>query len=347
MQSHDGMVSCVENLPFQHVIYAMNVAKSSGINIEPYLQSTGLSPIVQQGNASDISRLQYYQFIEHVIEQVNIPAFGLQVGQAFSNADYGVLGYAFLSSPTLGDALRTFIRFQSIVGSDGAFREELYLEGDLAVIKIFSNIVNNELYRFEVEEAVGQWNAIDVILQGGKTIEFTKVHFTFSRPDYADYLKQQLGCPVLFEQASNEIYFAKGLLTERFTMANELTAQICTQQCELLLKNLKSKGGLAEDVRCLIINQPGKTPSSPEIAQKLHISDRTLRRRLKEESTSFKEIINEVRMSMAQEYLRHTTLSIQEIAYLLEYSEASNFHRAFKNWSQQTPSDYRISLAEA
>ena len=80
--------------------------------------------------------------------------------------------------------------------------------------------------------------------------------------------------------------------------------------------------------------------------RQLHISDRTLRRRLQEESTSFKEILNEVRMTMAQEYLSNTTLSIQEIAYLLEYSEASNFHRAFKNWCNKTPNDYRDSLIE-
>lgn len=341
MQSSDGIVSKPENLPFNHVTYAIEVATTHGVDVWPCLEPAGLVAAVREAGISEVSRTDYYRFIEHILDHAEIPAFGLKVGQKFGVADYGVLGYAFISSSTLGDALRTFLRFQQIAGSDGAFREELRVEGDAAIIQVYSNQVRADLYRFEVEEAVGQWSATDVVQQGGKPLAFSKVHFTFARPDYAGLLQEELRCPVFFEQPIDEVYFPKDLLGEHFSMANELTTQICAQQCETLLKCMQSQGGLVEDVRRLIINRPGETPNPEDVARRLHISNRTLRRRLNEEGTSFKDIHNEIRMGTAQEYLRQTELSIQEIAYLLGYSEVSNFHRAFKTWSQQTPGDYR------
>lgn len=342
LKTGDGTVSQPQNLPFNHVNYAMDVVTSHGFDIWPSLEAANLAKAVREGSMSEVSRSDYFRFIEHVFDHTDIPGFGLSFGQKFGPVDYGVLGYAFISSPTLGAALRTFLRFQQIVGSDGSFREELHVVGEEAIIQIYSNLLREDLNRFEVEEALGQWSATAaIVMQENQQFEFSKVHLTFPRPDYAALLQEQLGCPVSYEQSANQIYFPKALLGERFTMANEVTTQICAQQCEILLKNMRSKGGLVEDVRRLIINRPGEMPTPDELASRLNISNRTLRRRLKDEGTSFKDIQNEVRMGTAQEYLRQTNLSIQEIAYNLGYSEVSNFHRAFKNWSHQTPGDYR------
>lgn len=344
MQSGDGLVKKSENLPFNHVTHAMEVAMVHGVDVWPSLEAAGLANAVRDGNTGEVSRSDYYRFIEKLFERAQIPAFGLQVGQKFGVADYGVLGYAFLSSPTLGDAVRTFLHYQQIVGSAGSFREELRVDGEVAIIQVYSNLLQADLYRFEVEEAVGQWSTTSVVLEAGKTLEFLKVNFSFARPDYADLLQEQLRCPLNFDQPANEIHFPKNLLGERFTMANETTAQICAQQCATLLQGMQNEGGIIEAVRRLIIGRPGETPTPDDVASQLCISNRTLRRRLSDEGTSFSEIHNEVRMSTAQEYLRQTDLSIQEIAFLLEYSEVANFHRAFKKWSQQTPGEYREAI---
>lgn len=341
MQQSDGTVSNAENLPFNHVTYAVQVATAHGIDVQPCLQAAGLEVAVRTNSLREVSRKAYYSFIESVVDCSKIPSFGLAVGKNFGVADYGVLGYAFISSRTLGEALRTFLRFQQIVGSDGGFREELRVEGDEAIIQVHSSQLRTELFRFEVEEAIGQWSVSGVEPQGGKKLEFSKVHFSFAAPSYAKLLKEQLGCPLYFEQPANEIYFPRKLLGERFTMANQITAEICAQQCEALLKNMETQSGLVDKVRRLIISRPGEAPIPDDIASQLNISNRTLRRRLNEEGTSFKHIHNDVRMGTAQEYLRQTDLSIQEIAFLVGYSEVSNFHRAFKNWSSLTPGECR------
>ena len=138
--------------------------------------------------------------------------------------------------------------------------------------------------------------------------------------------------------------FSAELLDRPIMMANELTAQICEQQCTTILQSLTQQEGLVDQVRKLIITLPGRAPAPEEIAGKLNMSYRTLRRRLSDEGSSFKEIQNEVRMGMASEYMRQTELTTQEIAFLLGYGEASNFHRAFKVWHDQTPGEYRSSV---
>ena len=78
-----------------------------------------------------------------------------------------------------------------------------------------------------------------------------------------------------------------------------------------------------------------------QVAEGLHVSERTLRRRLEDESTSFRTTFEEVRDLLAREYLARTELTVAEIAHLLDYSETVNFRRAFVRWNGLTPSQYR------
>jgi AraC-like DNA-binding protein len=94
-------------------------------------------------------------------------------------------------------------------------------------------------------------------------------------------------------------------------------------------------------VRRLLIHSAGMFLSISEAAEKLHVTERTLRRRLAAEGTDFRTIFDEIKNTLAQNYLRKTSLSVVEIADLLNYAEATNFHRAFQRWNSTTPADYR------
>lgn len=94
-------------------------------------------------------------------------------------------------------------------------------------------------------------------------------------------------------------------------------------------------------VRRLLIHSVGNFPSISEVAEQLHVSERTLRRRLAAEETDFRTIFDDIKNTLAQNYLRKTSLSAVEIADLLNYAEATNFHRAFQRWNSTTPAEYR------
>ena len=336
-----NFVTRLDHLPFKYTTYAVEVAAEHGIDVRPYLEMAGLGKTFRRNTGSEILRKNYYRFIGLVFEHCDIPAYGLQVGQKFTAFDYGVLGYAVASSRTIGDAMRVFLRYQQIAGSDGTFRKDQQVEDGNVIIQVRSDLSKEELYRFDVEKSVGQWFVDADSSNMASQLFFSRINFTFSRPDYADRMEAMLMCPLYFEQSANEIYIPEDRLTEPSAMAEEITTELCKRQCEKLLQNIQNQGGLAEQVKRVIINQPGQRVRPEEIARQLNISYRTLRRRLSEEGISFKQIDHELRMRLATQYLRQTQLTTQEISFLLGYSEATNFHRVFKKWTTCTPGEYR------
>jgi AraC-like DNA-binding protein len=94
-------------------------------------------------------------------------------------------------------------------------------------------------------------------------------------------------------------------------------------------------------VRRLLLQSAGDFPNIREVAESLHVSERTLRRRLDGESNSFRAVTEEVKNTLAKEYLINTELTVSEIAHLLDYTETVNFRQAFVRWHGVTPSQYR------
>ena len=116
---------------------------------------------------------------------------------------------------------------------------------------------------------------------------------------------------------------------------------IFQQQCEDLLRSLNRIENFSAAIRRILINAAGEFPDINQVANKLHVSESTLRRRLGNESTNFRAICDEVRNLLACEYLSTTKLTVAEIASLLDYSEPVSFRRAFVRWNGMTPSDFR------
>ena len=336
-----GLVTRLGTVPVNHASHIVEVAAEFGFDLQAPLSNFGLKDVLRNTEETDLPGEIYYQFLAEVLELIDIPAFGVRVGQKFSFFDYGVLGYACITSPNLRHLLQTFFRFQEIVGSNTTFQESLRIEGEEAAIQISSSSKQQAFARFDIECALGQWiTAASAFFQGALPM-YTRVNLSFGEPVYATHIAALLGCPVFFEQEANEMVFPAELLEKPIVMANELTAQLCEQQCDVLLQRLTQQDGIVDQVRKLIINLPGQAPTPEEIAGLLNISYRSMRRRLSENGTSFKEIHNEVRMGIASEYMEKTDLTTQEIAYSLGYSEASNFHRAFKAWHGVTPGQFR------
>jgi AraC-like DNA-binding protein len=99
--------------------------------------------------------------------------------------------------------------------------------------------------------------------------------------------------------------------------------------------------GCASDVRHALLSSRGRFPSAKEVASSLNMSERTLRRRLDEEATSFMQIVDDVRNHLARQYLSETKLTIAEVGELLGFDDVANFRRAFKRWNGYPPRSMR------
>src|SRR5262249_17128944 len=119
------------------------------------------------------------------------------------------------------------------------------------------------------------------------------------------------------------------------------TARACEAQCRELLARRRTRVGLSGEIRDRLLSGLGQGSDMDEMARELEMTTRTLRRRLETEGTSFSELVDEVRLMLAEDLLGSENMSVAEVADQLGYSEVSNFIRAFKRLTGSTPSAYR------
>ena len=178
-----------------------------------------------------------------------------------------------------------------------------------------------------------------------RNVEGAQVRFRYSRPPHWACYKTAFSGPVTFNCEHNEVFLPARLLDTPVKTANRSEHVVFHQQCEEMLRGLKSVEKTTTAVRQQLMASAGDFLDIAQVAERLHVSERTLRRRLESESTSFRTTFDEVRDLLARKYLAGTDLTVAEIAHLLDYSETVNFRRAFVRWNGVTPSQWRQQQA--
>jgi len=146
---------------------------------------------------------------------------------------------------------------------------------------------------------------------------------------------------VFFSSYPSKLVISADLLDRPLPQGDRETSRYFRQQCQMLIAKLKSQSHLADDVRLILLSQPGEFPTVELAAERLNMSTRTLRRRLKAEGSSFRELLDEVRFQLAREYLAETSLPLSEVSWLLGYTEPGNFSHAFNRWCGMSPRAFR------
>ena len=172
-----------------------------------------------------------------------------------------------------------------------------------------------------------------------------RIEIEFEAPDYrADY--EVLGdCPIQFGCEHNQLRLGLESLAQRNPEHCPSTWRHLLQLCERELEQLTRTRSLRERITQLLgpLLNGGREPDLEEVAARLKLPTWTLRRRLAEEGTQFRAILNDTRRDLAMTYIRDTELAFGEIAYLLGFASAEAFQRAFKRWNGQTPGEFRRS----
>ena len=153
--------------------------------------------------------------------------------------------------------------------------------------------------------------------------------------------RDHFDCPIEFGGAEGRFYFSSDLLDKPLPKSDPEFSRHLQQQCQMLIAKMTSHGSFVDEVRLLMLARPGYFPDIDALAGKIGMSARTLRRRLKNEGSTFREVLEEIRYGLAREYLANTHLPMDEISLLLGYTEAGNFSHAFKRWSGLSPSLWR------
>ena len=325
--------------PLRSLLPVLGVMNQLGFGNQACLKGTGILLSQLDDTNARMSLQQELTFYRNTLELSGDRLIGLKLGEPFVPQRYGLFGYALLSAATFRHALTltenfgrlTFTFFSFTYGVSGRqswfslsetppFEQELvdlYLDRDMSAAVV----------------------AFREILGGPFPVD--AIHITHDGRGRQQHYRDYFGCDVHFSATSNKLVFSSSLLDKPLPQSDPETSDHFQQQCQLLIAKLTSQSHFIDDVRMLMLARPGYFPDIDFLAEKLAMSIRTLRRRLKEEGSSYREMLDEVRYGLAREYLGQTQLSIEEISSLLGYTEAGNFSHAFRRWSGQSPREWR------
>lgn len=313
-----------------------------GLSVEQCLRHTGLSPLQLAELHSEIEGAQELQLICNLIEALPTQDdLGLQAGLRYQLTTYGIWGYALLSSQSFRQAADLGLRYLDLTFAFN--RISLHEDADQAHLQLDGSHLPDQVRDFLL---LRDTVAVMVIQREltGKRMPLDRVQLSMPAPADTARFIEQFGLLPEFACAENRISFSRHLLDLPLPRANPHSAQLCEQQCQALLAKRQVRSGLAGQIRDRLLSTPGRLADMEVIASELNISSRTLRRRLEEQGSSFRQLQEEVRQALAEELLAIASLSQEDIAERLGYSEVSNFLHAFKRWKSLTPGQYRQML---
>lgn len=310
----------------------------------PLLERYGLTP-ARLGQAGARLSIPRYMHLGHAaIEQSGQPGLGLRMGRCSRLGQAGLAGITAAQAPTLGEAARTLLRFEPLYAANYRGQSSFEEDSQGAWLRFYSISPYNGYNRFVVDSVLSGWLAqlSDLI---GQPVQAERLDIEFDSPAYAEGYQALSLHPVQFAAQNNQLRLGRATLALRNPAHCPSTWQHLLQLCEQELQERTRIRSLGERIAHLLgpLLNGGREPDLEEVARRLQLPTWTLRRKLAEEGTQFRAILNDTRRDLAMSYIRDTELAFGEIAYLLGFASAEAFQRAFKRWSGVTPGEFRRS----
>ncbi|RMP78481.1 AraC family transcriptional regulator [Pseudomonas syringae] len=319
-----------------------------GKNPDPLLEQYGLDPARLSQAGARLSIPRYMRLGHAAIQLTGQPGFGLYMGQLSRFAHAGLAGVTAAQAPTVREAARTLIRFEPLYASNYRGQSSFHEDAQGAWMRFYSISPYNAYNRFVVDSILAGWLA-QLSTLAGTGLRAQRVEIEFEAPDYAAQYASLSDSPVIFAAATNQLRLDQSCLALRNPDHCPSTWWHLLQLCESELEQQTRTRSLRERIIQLLgpLLNGGREPDLEEVAARLKLPTWTLRRKLAEEGTCFRAVLNDTRRDLAMTYIRDTELAFGEIAYLLGFASAEAFQRAFKRWNGQTPGEFRRSQRQS
>ena len=310
---------------------------SAGADPRALLDEVGVPPEALDRPEARLPASVVFRAIERAADLTRDELFCLRAADAIPIGALETLDFAMRSSATIGDALGRAARYYALVDD----RTELSAEraGDVARL-----VGRNRTIPAAPRAATELLFAL-ALARGrqltGQAWPLHRVAFRAEPPRDVRGHEEFFGVPVHFGQAVDELVFDASFLDAPCLTRDEALAAFFDRHALASIAQLPATATFAHEVRRAIAEALGTDPGLEATARRLRTSARTLQRRLGEEGTSHKEVLEAVRREMAAKLLADADMSVGEVAYLLGFFDPSTFHRAFKRWTGTTPAEFR------
>lgn len=281
---------------------------------------------------------KFYAFVMAAVKLSSEPAFGLEFGQRLSLGSFGLLSRALMSCATLRDVAQMLERYSVLALPMLRF---ISYETESELVLQVTALASYPYLNQAIIEALISCSARMFPLLVGRDIVADRIFCQFEAPPYANRFSTAMAKEFKFAAEKNLIYLKRGYADLKLVTANPTDALSTRGECErALIRSLQTQS-LTDKVVDHVRYYLDTNPSSNEIALRLNMTERTFRRKLAEEGTSYRALLRGIREDVAKYYLEQTRLQIGQIAYKLGYGETSNFRSAFKNWTGMSPRGWR------
>lgn len=286
------------------------------------------------------------QLVRNLLDYVDDPLLALKYGKRLTISRHGVLGFAAQSSQTLLEASTLLINYIQ-TRSGGGERIHFEIDNDQALLSFHADdpSIRSDVAFFHVLSVFTSIENIGRLLTGTThTTIGTEIRLTFDKPcDIPNELLSP-GLILKFNQQSNQLCCPMSYLNTPLASANPALFDEAKKECESELLHLNLAADITTQVRATFRAHQGKSPTIDLVAEQMNMSTRTLKRKLHDAGTTYQKIKDSERFTHAIRLLEHTQETMEKIAETLGYSDASNFTKAFKNWAEMSPNEYRIRI---
>ena len=294
--------------------------------------------------ANDDLKIPIYNVIKMLKKGIAFigPEMTIKFGESCSPDIMGVVGQIMKNCHNLKEATQQFVRFQNLFFSISRFK--IKVEGDCSLITTSIDYPISD----DDKRILNEINLSICVSSARKLTgkEFTpkEMRFSHKKPEYVEVYKQHFRCPLKFNQNEDAMVIESTVGEKTIAGSYPYLKNILMDYSEKFLERLDARKQFQDDVRKIIADLlPKALVDIERVSERLNMSRWTLTRKLKKEGTTFKDLLIGLRKELAKKYLENKKLSTIEIAFLLGYSEASAFQRAFKSWTGMNPSEYRQS----
>jgi AraC-like DNA-binding protein len=329
------------SIPTSVLVNVIEVAARTGLPADRWLAAAGLSEPALNSPAARISFRQAVMILQQAVRAVGEVGLGIEVGSRDMFLSFGVLGLAIRSAENLGDAIDIGLELHQTAGSLMDLDAEL-VDGTIA-LRAYERHPEPELLPFLCEELF-----CSVLLTVRTVLENPHqspdyLQLSYPAPVYAQRYHEFFGCPVLFNANANRMAFPRELLTRPLPRSDPATHAVAVAACRDMLDRDDQPDDIVHTVETMLRESLREPTTMVQIAKRLNITERTLRRQLAAGGQQFGTLRDKVRTERARRLLRETRMPIHAVAAEVGFTDPREFRRAYTKWTGHPPTHERAT----
>ena len=323
------------------ILPLLEFLENEGFDLSAILDRVGIPRSAREDPRTRLPQGRFEALWQAALEITGDPAIALRVSTMVKPSTLGIIGYLASASESPRNAFELVKGLTPLLWED--FECDLESNDEFAFIRCRSG-GSSQVSRFTTEYSIGLTITMSRALGPTHRDGPLEARFSYSAPSYAGEYERILRLPVRFDADEDGVVFPVSSMVSSNPSADAALRQLLQQYAADQLARIPSNDRFSQRIRATLRSMlPLGHLSADSVAAQFSMSDRTLRRRLQEEGTSYQEVLDDVRAELARRYLGTDKRGIDEVALLLGFSDSSAFSKAFRRWTGKTPADFNRS----